>query len=50
MGVHLEQIENGFGKAKAGTRKWAKSQRNRYIRRTKIEKEPLTKLRKGYEY
>ena len=48
MGLYLEQLE--FGKVKAGTRKWAKNQRNRYLRRTKIDKEPLTKLRKGYEY
>lgn len=50
MGLYLEKIENNMGPAKAGTRKWAKKQRNRFLRRTKINDTPLTKLRKGYEY
>ncbi len=50
MGVYLEQIEQHNGGRKAGVRKWAKKQRNRFLRRFKINQTPLTKLRRGWEY
>ena len=54
MGLRLIQIEHFIGdkyaKANAGARKWLKNQRNRKIRRTKIDEEPKLKQYKDYEY
>ena len=52
MSLRLTQIEKPAfikKKPKAGSRKWLRNQRDRYIRRTAIADEPFTKY-KGWEY
>lgn len=51
----LEKTESAFrkkdkeGKSKNSS-KWWKKLRNKWLRRTKIEEIPNTKIRKGYEF
>lgn len=49
MSLTLEQIENHMGKARAGTRKRMKNQRNRKIRRSNPLEKPNIKYH-GWEY
>ena len=54
MGLRLIKIEHFLGdkymKANAGARKWLKDQRNRKIRRAKIEEVPPVKEYRNYEF
>ena len=46
----LEAIERHLDGGKSHSRKWMKKMRNKWLRRTKIDEIPNTKLRKGWEY
>lgn len=49
MSLYLEKIERHFDGNRRRSRKWAKNQRNRKIRRTKKTEIPNVKY-KGWEY
>lgn len=50
MSLRLIKIENHLGKARAGTRKWMKNQRNRKFRRMKLTDTIVQNKYTDYEY